>query len=218
MVANALSRIHTLFSMLEGKYLGFENIKELYLVDMMSYLKKKDCLCPKVLLENYWSKRRDVHHICDMCLMCRVVKFKVSPQGLYTPLLIPTTPRIDLYMDFVGDACHVANLFFEEVVRLHGLPRIIVSYRNSKFLSHFWITLQNKLDIKLLFSTTCHPQKDGHIGVVNRTLSQLLRVVNTTTSHSLFELMYGFNPLSPINLLPLSHLSSLVNNGELSKA
>ena len=124
------------------------------------------------------------------------------------------------------DAIHIANLFFKEIVRLHGMPSTIVSDRDAKFLSHFWRTLWNKLGTKLLFSTTCHPQTDGQTEVVNRTLSTMLRAIlkqnlkmweeclphvefaynraeHSTTKVSPFQVVYGFNPRAPIDLLPL---------------
>ncbi|RDX82696.1 hypothetical protein CR513_36480, partial [Mucuna pruriens] len=146
----------------------------------------------------FWPHmKRDIHHICERCLVCRTTKPKISLHGLYTPLLIPTFPWVDIYMDFmlgfprskggrnfifvfvnkflkihfipcykVDDACHVANIFFREVVRLHGLPKTIVLIRDSNFVGHFLRKLWSKLSTKLLFSTTCHSQMDGRTKVM----------------------------------------------------
>ncbi|KAK1607822.1 hypothetical protein QYE76_031495 [Lolium multiflorum] len=128
-----------------------------------------------------------------------------------------------------GEMKEFGDVFPEEVPA--GLPplrvpKTIVSDRDVKFMSYFWKTLWRKLGTKLLFSTTCHPQTDGQTEVVNRTLSQLLRsmikknlkeweeclphvefaynrAVHSTTELCPFEVVYGFKPITPLDLLPL---------------
>jgi hypothetical protein len=73
-----------------------------------------------------------------------------------------------------NDVSHIANLFFRNIVLLHGVPKTIVSDRDVKFMSYFRKTLWGKLGTKLLFSTTCHSQFDSQTEVVNRTLSKVM--------------------------------------------
>ena len=51
----------------------------------------------------------------------------------------------------------LAEHYMQEIVRLHGVPVSIMSDRDTRFMSHFWKSLQESLKNKLKFSTTYHP-------------------------------------------------------------
>jgi hypothetical protein len=85
-----------------------------------------------------------------------------------------------------SDATHIANLFFKEVIQLHGLPRSIVSDRDTKFIGNFWRTLWKKLGTNLSFSSAYHRQMDGQTEVVNISLGDLLRSL-VTENHNQWD-------------------------------
>jgi hypothetical protein len=62
----------------------------------------------------------------------------------------------------------VAELFFREVFRLHGLRKTIISDRDSKFMSTFWQELFRLVGTTLTPSTSYHPHTDGQTEIVNK--------------------------------------------------
>jgi hypothetical protein len=58
-------------------------------------------------------------------------------------------------------AIDISNIFMKEIFKLHGMPREIISDRDTKFTSNFWKSLMVVFETILLFSTTYHPQTDG---------------------------------------------------------
>jgi hypothetical protein len=81
---------------------------------------------------------------------------------------IPTTTTIT--------ALRAAQLFLQNVWKVHGLPRSVVSDCGPQFVVEFTQELYRLLGITLLTTTAYHPQADGQTEQVNQELEQYLRV------------------------------------------
>lgn len=126
--------------------------------------------------------------------------------------LVPTHSTVD--------AKGSAELYIQNVFRLHGLSSTIVSDRDPRFTATFFQEIMKLLGTKLSFSTANHPQTDGLTERVNRQVEDVLRAfvnhkqdnwdtllplcefsINSSQQSSVantpFYLNYGLNPRSP---------------------
>ncbi|GKE09312.1 putative reverse transcriptase domain-containing protein [Tanacetum coccineum] len=111
--------------------------------------------------------------------------------------------------------------YLKEVVSRHGVPVLIIFYRDSKFTSHFWKSQNKALGTQLDMSMAYHPQTDGQSERTIQTLKDMLsacvidfgkgwdrhlplvefsynNIYHTSIKASPFEAFYGQKCRSPI--------------------
>ena len=136
-------------------------------------------------------------------------------------------------------AAKVAQLFLNNVYRLHGLPTIIISDRDRVFTSTFWKELFRLADVSLQMSSSYHPKSDGQTERLNQTMETFLRCfanacptkwsswiplaefwynasTHSATGFSPFEALYGAPPrhfgISVFDDVVVPELSSWLQN------
>nr|XP_027071740.1 uncharacterized protein LOC113696535 [Coffea arabica] len=90
-------------------------------------------------------------------------------------------------------AQQIAQVFLDQIYRLHGLPESVISDRDRTFVSRFWQELFHLLGVGLHYSSSYHPQSDSQ--------TELWYNTNFHTSLQItpFEALYGYKP----NHIPL---------------
>ena len=106
----------------------------------------------------------------------------------------------------------LAQLYVDEIVRLHGVLVSIVSNRDPRFTSRFWPSLQAALGTRLHFSTTFHPQTNGQLERTIQTLEDMLRSCvmefkgSWDTHLALMEFAYNNGYQASIEMAPFEAL------------
>jgi hypothetical protein len=61
----------------------------------------------------------------------------------------------------------IARVFISEIVRLHSMPKRIISDRGLVFIGRFWTSFQEALETQLNFNTAYHSEIDGKTKMMN---------------------------------------------------
>jgi hypothetical protein len=105
-----------------------------------------------------------------------------------------------------------AEIYLDQIVRLHGIPKTIISDRGAPFVARFWEQLQSALGTKLIRSSAYHPQTDGQTERVNQILEDMLRacIIHYGTSWdkylALAEFSYNNSYQSSLQMSPFEAL------------
>jgi transposase InsO family protein len=105
-----------------------------------------------------------------------------------------------------------AEIYIDQIVRLHGIPKTIVSDRGALFVARFLEQLQKSLGTTVIGSSAYQPQTDGQTERVNQILEDMLRACvlhygkNWDKCLSLAEFSYNNSYQSNLKMAPFDAL------------
>lgn len=107
------------------------------------------------------------------------------PKSLHKDCIMVVIDRFTKVGHFIAlthpfTATPVAQLFLDNIFKLHDMSRSIVSYRDKIFTSLFWKELLTGLGTQLCMSSAYHPHIDGKTERLNRCLGHYLRAMESS--------------------------------------
>jgi hypothetical protein len=80
--------------------------------------------------------------------------------------ILVVVDRLIKYAHFIGvrktdSTKQTTEIFFKNIYKLHGFPKVIVSDRDAKFKGNFWREFCKQIGTSLNMSSSYHPQIDG---------------------------------------------------------
>ena len=106
----------------------------------------------------------------------------------------------------------VAQAFVDNIIKLHGPPKMTISDRDRIFTSKLWKKVFTKMGVKLHMSTSYHPQTDGQTERVNQCIETFLRCFTHACPRRwsfwipLAQFWYNSSPHSAIGMSPFKAL------------
>uniref|UniRef100_H3G6W5 Integrase catalytic domain-containing protein n=1 Tax=Phytophthora ramorum TaxID=164328 RepID=H3G6W5_PHYRM len=106
-----------------------------------------------------------------------VVSLPVSTKGCDAIMVI--VDRLTKRAKFVAtkttdNTTDIANVFMKNYVKDHGLPKTIISDRDTKFTSKLWQSIVSALGTQHNLSSAFRPQTDGQTERTNRFIGDYL--------------------------------------------
>jgi hypothetical protein len=71
---------------------------------------------------------------------------------------------------------NITEIYMRKIVRLHGIPKEIVSEKDTTFTSNLWRGLFKGFGTNINFITSYHPQSYGRTKRVNQVIEYMLRM------------------------------------------
>ncbi|CAN6347636.1 unnamed protein product [Urochloa humidicola] len=139
------------------------------------------------------------------------------PKSQGKDVILVVVDRFTKYAHFIAlshpySAQHVVNAYMENVFKLHGLPKVMVTDRDPIFTSTVWQSMFKSLQVELHLSSAYHPQTDGQTERVNQCLENYLRCMCFASPKrwfhwlSLAEWWYNTSYHTSLNMTPFQAL------------